>query len=175
MARALVAIALAVLATVASAAERQRPVRESLPIRASAQGSGTAGRLSALRGGAAASAAVAKRVPPSLPEVLPSAAVMAAHGLMLAGCGMAGAGPIGTATGLTMLTCAGLTCAGSMPAYMVGVHVALLVQLVSASGFAVQAARSSLVPPVWSAMSVSSAAAFGAMYKLKPKKEKKAS
>ena len=120
-------------------------------------------RLAALRGGASSitvAASPSVKQAPQLKEAGPVVAVMAAHGLLLIGCGACGTGVVGTATGLTMVTCAGLTATGSYAAYMAGVHVALLVQLVSTGAFAVQATRATLTPPVWSIMSTSSIAAF---------------
>ena len=127
-------------------------------------------------------------VPKDAPKL---AVIMAGHGAFLATCGVYGAYAAGWAakamhsayaglgSGAALALCAGLTSAGTRKLYMIGVHVALLLQLTFTGVFAVQAFRSAGVPekadrfPLFVLMGVGSAAALALMMKFKPKKEKK--
>lgn len=129
-------------------------------------------RVTALRGGGSA---------PKPADAAGLASAVALHGLCLAGCGYAAGSSLGMGAAAALLASAGLTVSGNFPAYMAGVHVALLLQAGSAGVFGVQAARAGLarlqsmngladklLP--YTAMSLSSAIVLGKMKQLKPKK-----
>ncbi len=126
-----------------------------------------------------------------VPNAGPVGAVCVVHGAFLAGCGYygawlhhfeakamhslwmgAGGGGVVAAMGL-------LSVSGSRRMYMIGVHLALLLQVVFGGVFALQAYRSYGVPEkadrfsLFMAMFGGTVCALGAMRALKPKKEKK--
>ena len=131
-------------------------------------------RLIALRGGGTA---------PAFADAAPMAGVMALHGLCMAGCGFYAKDVLGMSAAALLVASASLSVSGNFPAYMTGVHIALLLQAGSAGLFGVQAARAGLaqlqgakmcsvsgkVLP-YAVMSASSIGALGAMKKSKPKK-----
>lgn len=132
--------------------------------------------LVALRGGGTA---------PSAAAAAPLASAMALHGLCLGAAGYYAQDTLGLGAAALLVASAGLSISGNFPAYMTGVHVALLLQAGSAGVFGVQAARAGLASLQGAKMcgvagkllpyavaSVSSVAALGAMSKLKPKKAK---
>ena len=130
--------------------------------------------VSRLRGGGTA---------PGFSEAAPMAGVMAIHGLCLGACGLYVKSTFGMGAAAALVASAGLTVSGNFPAYMAGVHIALLLQAGSAGVFGVQAARQlqgatmcsiteKLLP--YAAMSVGSAAALGGLKQFKPKKVKAA-
>ena len=124
-----------------------------------------------------------------LPNAKPVAAVLAGHGLYLAGCGIYGAyksnwsamhsayaGLGGCAIlGISSL----LSIGGTKKLYMIGVHVGLLFQLLFTGVFALQTYKSYGVPakadrfPLFVAMTAGSVIALGLMRALKPKPKKK--
>ena len=131
-------------------------------------------RLVTLRGGGTA---------PAFADAAPMVSAMALHGFFLGGCGSYVNSVFGMSAAAIIVASAGLSVSGNFPAYMTGVHIALLLQAGSAATFGVQAARAGiaqlqgakmcgicgkLVP--YAAMSASSVCALGAMKKLKPKK-----
>lgn len=121
-----------------------------------------------LRGGAAA---------PSRAAAAPCAAAFAAHGLFFATAGY-GAGFFGAATGTALVACAAATVAGGYKSYMIGVHSALLLQLLAGGVYGFQACRACFVPAMHGELShyatlvASSVGALFAEMKLKPKKGK---
>ena len=124
------------------------------------------------------------------PNAWPSASVLLLHGLFLAGCGYYGAAVndfapkamhsayAGFGGGGALALCALMSVSGSYKLYMIGVHIALLLQLLFIIVFAVQAFRSFGVPekadrfPLFVAMGAGSVVALGLMVALKPKKKK---
>ena len=135
-------------------------------------------RLLSLRGGGTA---------PKASDVAPLASAVALHGLCLVGCGFYAQSSLGKTLGAALVASAPLVVSQNFPAYMVGVHVALLLQVGSAGAFGVQAARAGLAQLQgakmcsvagkllpYAVMSASSVGTFGAMSKLKPKKKKAA-
>ena len=119
---------------------------------------------------------------------MPTAMIIAGHGAFLAACGIYGSwsngwtpkvmhsayAGVGSAAGLA--ACAGLAIAPSRKLYMIGVHVALLLQVAFTGVFSVQAFRSYGKPdnrfPLFVVMAAGSMAALGAMRAAKPKKPK---
>lgn len=131
-----------------------------------------------LRGGKAPPPA--KSLAPGFAAAVPVASAMAAHGAFLAGCGSYLGGNQGTVLGLALpiVACAGLSVSGNFPAYMAGVHIALLMQAGAVATFGVKACRAALqqnsnTALVYCAMSAGSLAALYAEKKLKPPKNKK--
>jgi hypothetical protein len=127
------------------------------------------------------------RTAPSFAAAAPMAGVMAAHGVCLGACGLYVKSSLGMGAAAALLASAGLSVSGSFPAYMAGVHLALLLQAGTASFFGVQTARcalaqlqgakmcavaENLLP--YAAMSIGSVAALGGLSKFKPKKAKAA-
>ena len=111
------------------------------------------------------------------------ATAMAMHGLLLATAGYYTSSVFGLGAGAAIVACAGLSVSGSFPAYMAGVHFALLLEGGSAALFGVQAARCGLASLqgakycasasnglIKAAMGASSVAALDAMKRFKPKK-----
>ena len=113
------------------------------------------------------------------------ASAIALHGLCLAGCGYQVQSTFGMGAASFLLLSAGLSVSGNFPAYMAGVHIALLLQAGCTAAFSVQAAKcglaqlqgakmcgtaARLVP--YSVMSASSFGVLGAMQRFKPKKKK---
>jgi len=123
-----------------------------------------------LRGGGKPPARAIKRAP-EIKQAAPIASVMAVHGVILSRC-YAGS-TFGMAFAATLVTCAGLSMSGSYPAYMAGVHVALLLQAGSVGVCGVQAIRALQSPnaPLCAAASVASVAALCAMKRFKPKRD----
>ena len=84
----------------------------------------------------------------------------------------------GGGAGLAMGVCAAMTAMPSYKMHMIGVHVALLLQVVFTGIFGIQAARSFGVPekadrfPLFVAMGLGSLTALGMMCMFKPKKKK---
>ena len=117
--------------------------------------------------------------------------VLLLHALFLAGCGYYGAAShdfapkamhslySGAGGGGVLLLCAIMSVSGSYKAYMIGVHIGLILQLTFTGVFAVQSYRSFGVPEkadrhyLFVLMAAGSAAALYGMMKFKPKKEKK--
>lgn len=139
----------------------------------------TASRVIVLRGGAGGTA-------PAFSDAAPMASAIALHSLCLAGCGYGVKSRFGMGAAALLFASAGLTASGNFPAYMAGVHVALLLQAGAAATFTVQTLKCSLaqlqgakmcstaaklVP--YAVMSASSVGVLGAMQKLKPKKANK--
>ena len=129
--------------------------------------SSTTSRLLALRGGATA---------PSFSEAVPFAGAVALHGLCLAGCGYQAQSTLGMGAAVLLAASAGLSVSGNFPAYMAGVHIALLLQAGSAATFGVQAVRFGLAQTgakflPYAVMASSSVGALMAEQKLKPKKK----
>ena len=148
---------LALFASVPTAAFRAAPT-----IRVDA----TASVIARLRGGGTA---------PRFSDAAPMAGVMAVHGLCLGACGLYVKSSFGMGAAAALVASAGLTVSGNFPAYMAGVHIALLLQAGSAGVFGIQALRcptEKLLP--LAAMSVGSAAALGGLKQFKPKKAKAA-
>ena len=101
----------------------------------------------------------------------------------IVGCGFYAKDVLGMSAAALLVASASLSVSGNFPAYMTGVHIALLLQAGSAGLFGVQAARAGLaqlqgakmcsvsgkVLP-YAVMSASSIGALGAMKKSKPKK-----
>jgi hypothetical protein len=128
-----------------------------------------------------------KEIPADAPKV---ALIELVHGTFLAGCGIYGSysagwaakamhsAYAGTGAGVALGACAALTAAPSYKMYMIGVHLALVLQVVFTGVFGIQAFRSFGVPakadrfPLFVAMGLGSLAALGAMYAFKPKKKK---
>lgn len=124
------------------------------------------------------------------PNVTATALVCVANGVLLTVCGVYGAALhefapkamhsayAGGAGGAALIVCAAMAAAPSKKLYMVGVHVALLLQLIFIVAFTVQAYKSHGVPerqdrfPLFVFMGVGTLVALGAMLKLKPKKKK---
>mmetsp|Transcript_23260 Transcript_23260/g.65071 ORF Transcript_23260/g.65071 Transcript_23260/m.65071 type:complete len:137 (+) Transcript_23260:69-479(+) len=125
------------------------------------------------------------------PSAAPCAAVLAAHGVFLAACGCYGAHSHGWAKpamhsayaglgGMAALgVCALLTASGVKKLYMIGVHLALLLQAVFCFVFCLQAYKSHADPAkadrfaLFVLMGAGSVAGLGLMVVLKPKKKKK--
>ena len=127
-----------------------------------------------------------------VPNAAPVAAVCIVHGLFLFGCGYYGAAQhdfapkvmhslyMGAGGGASLALMGLLSMSGSRKAYMIGVHLALLLQLVFTAVFTWQAVKNYGVSEkadrfqLFVLMAVGSIAALGAMRALKPKpKEKK--
>lgn len=125
------------------------------------------------------------------PNALAVALVLLAHGAFLAGCGYHGAAQYdfapkamhslysGAGGGAVLALCGLMSMSGSYKLYMIGVHIALLLQLLFIIVFAVQAFRSYGVPEkedrfmLFVEMGLGSVAALGLMVFFKPKKAKK--
>ena len=113
---------------------------------------------------------------PSAAAAAPMATAMATHAALLAGCGYFANSPMGMGLGIALAASAAASVSGNFPAYMTGVHVALLLQAGSSAAFGVQALRSlgdaALAEKrlLLVAMSSSGVAALSAMRKFKPKK-----
>ena len=122
---------------------------------------------------------------PALSDAAPMASVMAVHGLCLGACSLYVKSPLGVGAAAALVASAGLTISGNFPAYMAGVHIALLLQGGSAGLYGFQAARAGLahlqgakmcglseklLP--YAAMSMGSAAALSGLSRFKPKKKK---
>jgi len=125
------------------------------------------------------------------PNATATALVMLGHGAFLAACGVYGAASAdwapkamhsayaGLGCGGTLALCAGMAVMPSRKMYMIGVHVALLLQVLFTGVFGVQAYRSYGVPekadrfPLFVLMGVGSVGALCAMRAFKPKKPKK--
>ena len=111
--------------------------------------------------------------------------------MFLSGCGYFGAAQhefapkamhslyAGTGAGAALAVCGLLAISGSYKLYMIGVHLALLLEALFLVVFGVQAFRSYGVPekqdrfPLFVAMGVGSVVALGLMVAFKPKKAKK--
>ena len=84
----------------------------------------------------------------------------------------------GFGCGGVLAVCALMSISGSYKLYMIGVHIALLLQLLFIVVFGMQAFRSYGVPekadrfPLFVAMGAGSVVALGLMVALKPKKKK---
>jgi hypothetical protein len=118
-------------------------------------------------------------------------AVLLLHGAFLAACGCYGAASAdwapaamhsayaGGGTGAALVLCAIMAASQSYKLYMIGVHLALLLQLLLVGVFSWQAYRSYGVPakadrfPLFVVMGVGSVVALAAMRAFKPKKAKK--
>lgn len=133
-----------------------------------------ADRLIALRGG---------RHAPKFSDALPMASTMALHGLLIGGFGYQANSALGVGAAVLLVTSAALSVSANFPAYMAGVHLALLLQAGSAVTFGAQAARATLAQLQgakmcgasakllpYTVMSASSIGALGAMRRFKPKK-----
>lgn len=72
---------------------------------------------------------------------------MLAHGLVMAVCAGADSA-VGVGSATAMLTCAGMTVSGTYQPYMVGIHVALLLQAIGTGVCGVQALRSAFLEPI---------------------------
>ena len=125
------------------------------------------------------------------PNAWSSAAVLVAHGAFLAACGCYGAASknwapevmhsahAGIGAGTALVVCAILAVIGVRKLYMIGVHVALLLQVVFIGVFTLQAYKSYGNPakadrfPLFVVMALGSVAGLAGMYLCKPKKEKK--
>ena len=125
------------------------------------------------------------------PNALAVALVLLAHGAFLAGCGYHGAAQsdfapkamhsfyAGAGGGAVLALCGIMTMAGSYRLYMIGVHIALLLQLLFVVVFSVQAFRSHGVPEkedrflLFVEMGLGSVVALVLMVLFKPKKAKK--
>ena len=125
------------------------------------------------------------------PNALAVALVLLAHGAFLAGCGYYGAAQYdfapkamhslysGAGGGAVLALCGVMSMSGSYKLYMIGVHIALLLQLLFVVVFAVQAFRSYGVPEkedrfmLFVEMGLGSAVALALMVVFKPKKAKK--
>ena len=119
------------------------------------------------------------------------ALTLVGHGAFLSACGYYGAATNGFAPkamhslyagcggGALLILCAAMSVSGSRKAYMIGVHVALPLQVLFAAVFAMQAKKAYKVPgkedrfPLFVTMFVGSIVALGLMRALKPKKAKK--
>lgn len=126
------------------------------------------------------------------PNATPCGLVLFVHGIFLAACGIYGAwannfevralhSAYAGIGGLVVLhVSAALTVSGSRTMYMIGVHVALLLQVLFVGVFSMQTYKSFGVPekadrlPLFIVMGVGSAFFFGLMLALKPKKKKTA-
>mmetsp|Transcript_55107 Transcript_55107/g.118259 ORF Transcript_55107/g.118259 Transcript_55107/m.118259 type:complete len:135 (-) Transcript_55107:43-447(-) len=125
-----------------------------------------------------------------VPNAAPCAAVLVAQGIFLAGCGCYGAHSHGW-TGKVMHSayaglggmaslsiCAAMSVSGSRKLYMIGVHVALMLQALFVGVFSLQSYKSYGVPekadrlPLFVVMGLGSMAGLGGMILLKPKKKK---
>ena len=125
------------------------------------------------------------------PNALPVAVVCVLHGIYLTLCGYYGAAVIGqwepsamhslysgAGAGVLLAFCGLLSVSSSYRLYMIGVHIALLMQLVLFAVFAIQAYRSYNDPgkherfPLFIAMAVGTILALGAMVAFKPSKKK---
>lgn len=127
------------------------------------------------------------------PNATGVACTLVAHGAFLSACGYYGAATNGFAKvamhslyagcgcGALLVLCAALTVSGSRRMYMIGVHVALLLQALFCAVFGWQANKSYGVPgkedrfPLFVVMLAGSIVALGAMRALKPKKKAKGS
>jgi len=125
------------------------------------------------------------------PNAWPVGAVLFLHGAFLAACGCYGAASAGWAPaamhsayagggmGAALLVCAVMSVSPWYKLYMVGVHIALLLQLLLICVFAWQAYRSYGNPakadrfPLFVVMGAGSVVALCAMKVFKPKKKKK--
>jgi hypothetical protein len=132
-------------------------------------------RYALLRGGASA---------PKFSDAAPMASVMTVHALCLGACAMKVSSSIGMGVAVALVASAGLTVSQNFPAYMAGVHLALLLQAGSAGVFGVQAARAGLAQVQgakmcsltekllpYAAMTASSIVGLGGLKKFKPKKK----
>ena len=166
------------LALCLAAASLAADVRPAVPLNAPRMNlprPATDSKLLALRGGGTA---------PSFADAAPMATVMALHGAALGVCAYYSQSTFGAASAAILVASAGMAVSSNFPAYMTGVHIALLLQVGSAGVFGVQAARCGLAQlqgakmcamanalPVYSVMSAGSVATLGAMKKFKPKKK----
>ena len=126
-----------------------------------------------LRGGA--------KEAPSRGATAPFAALVAAHGLVIAGYS---GGILGVGTGSTLVACAAVSLSGAYKPYMIGVHVALLMQATTTVAYGAQSlfynllkARGASVAsdvPRYAAMTALSAGALYVEMKFKPKASKPA-
>ena len=125
------------------------------------------------------------------PNALPVGAVCVAHGLFLAACGYHGAAShafspqamhslySGAGGGAVLVVCGLMSVSGSRKMYMIGVHLALLLQLAFTCVFTLQGYKSYGVPEkadrfqLFCLMGLGSVAALVAMRAFKPKKAKK--
>lgn len=125
-----------------------------------------------LRGGASPAAKQA----PTFAAAMPSAAVCAANGLALAGfLGTDNFASAGTAASL--ITCAGLTACGVYKPYMIGVHVALLLQATAVGVCGARAAHAVWnggAAEKWALACASCIAGLGGLKLAKPKKAQSA-
>lgn len=126
------------------------------------------------------------------PNAWPVGGVLLLHAVFLAACGCYGAAAAGWAPaamhsayagvgmGAALLVCAIMAVSPSHKLYMIGVHFALLLQLLLIGVFAWQAYRSYGVPakadrfPLFVVMGTGSVVALGAMRVFKPNKSKRA-
>ena len=158
----LFALSTATAYTHARAYDLKRPALEDKLVPASTT------TLIKLRGGG--------KTAPSAAAAAPMATAMATHAALLAGCGYFANSPMGMGLGIALAASAAASVSGNFPAYMTGVHVALLLQAGSSAAFGVQALRSlgdaALAEKrlLLVAMSSSGVAALSAMRKFKPKK-----
>ena len=121
------------------------------------------------------------------PNASPVAGVLVGHGVFLAACGLFGASSNGWAPSAmhsayagigscVVLTGCGILSLGSRKMYMIGVHIGLLLQLLFAGVFSVQAYKSYGKAdnrfPLFITMATGTVAALGLMRALKPKKPK---
>ena len=122
------------------------------------------------------------------PNAQPVAGVLAAHGIFLAGCGVYGAASngwepkamhsayAGIGSCVVLLGCSALSL-GTRKAYMIGVHIGLLLQVVFTGVFTMQAyksyGKSDNRFPLFCTMAAGTVVALGLMRALKPKKPKK--
>eukprot|EP00320_Phaeocystis_rex_P021989 CAMPEP_0119058234 /NCGR_PEP_ID=MMETSP1178-20130426/2597_1 /TAXON_ID=33656 /ORGANISM="unid sp, Strain CCMP2000" /LENGTH=134 /DNA_ID=CAMNT_0007039143 /DNA_START=38 /DNA_END=442 /DNA_ORIENTATION=- len=124
------------------------------------------------------------------PNAAPAAGVLLLHGLYLAAFGSFGAAQhdwapkamhsayAGAGGGGALVLCSLLSISGSYKLYMIGVHLALLLQLLFTFVFVLQAYKSYGVPekqdrfPLFVAMGLGSVVALGMMRIVKPKKKK---
>jgi len=126
-----------------------------------------------LRGGA--------KEAPSPAVTAPFAALIAAHGLVIAGYS---GGILGVGTGSTLVACAAVSLCGAYKPYMIGVHVALLMQATTTVAYGAQSLFYNLLKtrgasvasdvPCYAAMTALSAGAIYAEMKFKPKASKPA-
>mmetsp|Transcript_39040 Transcript_39040/g.44527 ORF Transcript_39040/g.44527 Transcript_39040/m.44527 type:complete len:148 (+) Transcript_39040:266-709(+) len=130
-----------------------------------------------------------KEVPMS---ALSSATVLIVQSIFLSGCGLYGAASndwsssamhsayAGMGAGLVLSICATLMMSGSYILYMIGVHIALLLQGLFVLVFGIQSYKASQDPakadrlPLFLTMLLGSIVSLGVMIQLKPKKKKEA-
>mmetsp|Transcript_26993 Transcript_26993/g.40854 ORF Transcript_26993/g.40854 Transcript_26993/m.40854 type:complete len:140 (-) Transcript_26993:185-604(-) len=124
------------------------------------------------------------------PSAGPSATVLFVQGLFLAGCGIYGSASrdwdpkvmhsayAGVGCAITLIACALATISGSYKLYMIGVHLALLLQTLFVLVFGMQTYKSSTDPvktdrlPLFVVMLIGSIVGLASMVALKPKKKK---